>query len=174
MNILELVFYFVIVFLTTYLHEYAHFLAYKFYGGDPKFGVKSDFKKFSITPYVTDISGDSFYWELFAKDRSRAWIKQLVLSGSVLFLTLFFGIVISIFGALLASFPITAAGLCNLLLFFANFISNHSDGKKIYWALKHREKMVDFLIENNYDFTPAGFQDEILRLQKKHGYNPGI
>lgn len=60
------VIYFIGIIISTLLHEFGHYIAYKRYGADPKFGCKRI--KTKIMPYITPIEGEDFYWKLFEKD----------------------------------------------------------------------------------------------------------
>ena len=50
----------------------------------------------------------------------------------------------------------------NLAIFSLNFLSETSDGKRCFYALKYRKTLVDFLDKRNYKFN-----DGIEEVSKK-------
>lgn len=85
------VIYFIGIIISTLLHEFGHYIAYKRYDADPKFGCKRI--KTKIMPYITPIEGEDFYWKLFKKDENNAWKKMFTISAAGLGVTLIIGLI---------------------------------------------------------------------------------
>lgn len=157
--------------VSIFLHEIGHYLAS--YRGKPRFGYCGKGAKMMF--FVTSAFGDDFYWRLYNQDRSNAWKKQIVISGSgviasLLVATIFLWITISSANMVIPFGVCVLSGglsLFNFGLFFSNLLtaSTSSDGFKIRRAMKYRQSFVSHLEEIGYQFTPDHLKAEVARFQ---------
>lgn len=159
--------------VTVFVHEAGHYLAYIFYGGKPRFGHCGKWRK--KTFFVTSAYGDDFFWDLFNRDRSKAWLKEMVISGSALLANLFAAaicLVLAFYSAKIGNITVFLILIVNavyhFVFFFVNYTSSlsESDGFKVRAALKHRAGYVDYLEEIGYQFTPDEQKQEVARFQE--------
>lgn len=160
--------------ISVFLHEVGHYLAMILYKGKPRFGYCG--RWFNFIPFVTSAYGDDFYWSLYNRDRSTAWRKQLVISGSGLLVSFLLGAILSKASILAAHSDLPfvycvvsgGLGIFNMLLFLLNLVSSkpNSDGYKVIKALCYREGFVDYLEDIDYQFTPEHLKLEVQRFQK--------
>lgn len=122
--------------LSVGTHEFSHFLAYLHYKAQLLL-LKYKGKRCRVL-CVTPKDGDKFYIDLYEKDPNNAWKKELLISGSGLFVTLCFTLLI-----FTSYFPLQLIGVSNVLLFVMNCRTNTSDGYKIYLALKERKNYIN-------------------------------
>lgn len=158
----------VLMILSILGHEVGHYLAYKQYDANPKFGyclLKN--KWYLFAPFITPIAGNAFYFDFYMQDEKNAWKKQIILSGAGLGVSLILSELIFV-----PILPVRAAGFFNLATFFSNFKNDSSDGWKICKALKHKENYVKFLIETNYSFDSNDeyLQKAVKKIQEKYNY----
>ena len=162
--------------ISLFLHEFGHYLAYRHYKGYPRFGFHGKWTKLTI--FITSIYGDDFYWDLYNSDRSNAWKKQIIISGSGLFTTLAIALITSSYWIFLLimgnkvfsflSFTVLMIGVMNFLIFFGNIFNPSSDGYKIKMALKYRKTFVDHLEQIGYQFTADHLKPVVEKICQKH------